>query len=258
MISLPLDEYPIVCAFWMPKSSRVPIGTYGLRFCCWLNVLRSNQRSSEGLQWNTCVPMGPAVFFFCFLIFSRFLPLLGQDPNKNLQKTNEKKHSNVSALVPAGLEVFFLHPHFFATFGRRQNESLRASLAEIDRYLHLFVSEMLAFRIQFHCKVVLHIFSLKQLDAVKWRRYQMAWLIGQQIEANSLTWWSTAHPSKMAKKMASLETILVGCTTIGQRWRMTCLRIGDSQSTEDFSCSYMQSPYHGFYLSYFLHDAAND
>ena len=39
---------------------------------------------------------------------------------------------------------------------------------------------------------------------------------------------------------------------------MTCLRIGDSQSTEDFSCGYMQSPYHGFYLSYFLHDAAND
>ena len=167
MISLPLDEYPIVCAFWMPKSSRVPIGTYGLQFCCWLNVLRSNQRSSEGLQWNTCVPMGPAVFFFCFLIFSRFLPLLGQDPNKNLQKTNEKKHSNVSALVPAGLEVFFLHPHFFATFGRRQNESLRASLAEIDRYLHLFVSEMLAFRIQFHCKVVLHIFSFETTRCCK-------------------------------------------------------------------------------------------
>ena len=142
--------------------------------------------------------MGLAISCFCFfLVFSRFLPLLGQDPNKNLEKTNKNKHSNVSALVPAGLEVLFFFGLliFFAAFGRRQKEPLRAFLAVFDRYL-------------------------------------------QQIEANSLTWWSTAHPSKMAKKMASLETILAGCTTIGQRWRMTCFRIGDSQSTEDFSCSH--------------------
>ena len=122
----------------------------------------------RGFAMKHLCPNGSCSFFLLFfMIFSRFLPLLGHDPNKNLEKTNEKKHSNVSGLVPAGLEVFFWPPHFFATFGRRQKESLRASLAVFDRYLHLFVSEMLAFRIQFHCKVVLHIFSFETTRCCK-------------------------------------------------------------------------------------------
>ena len=115
----------------MPKSSRVkhnaqPHWNKGLAIVLLIERVEIKSKAFRGFAMKHLCPNGSRSVLL-FFIFSRFLPLLGQDPNKNLEKTNKNKHSNVSALVPAGLEVlFFLPAQFFCYFWEKTKRISRS------------------------------------------------------------------------------------------------------------------------------------
>ena len=117
-------------------------------------------------------PNKSCIFCFCFLFPQGFCYFWEKD-----QKTSRKPTKTQKQTIKQQVwQVFFLprFSRFFATFGRGQKESLRTYMAVFDRYLHLFVSEMLAFRDFCHpislqsSFMMFYVFSvLEQLDAVK-------------------------------------------------------------------------------------------
>jgi len=158
----------------MPKSSRVkhnaqPHWNKGLAIVLLIERVEIKSKVFRGFAMKHLCPNGSRSFLLLFFDFLKVLATFGtrpqQKPRENQQKQTFKRFSPSTSRF--GSFVFFASSFFLLLLGEdKKNLSEHLWRSLIDTCISSF-SEMLAFRIQFHCKVVLHIFSLKQLDAVK-------------------------------------------------------------------------------------------